>query len=376
MLPRLKVLRLLVPSLVLVGCATYSPVPSDYQGPTARISDTYDRVSGGTAKMYYVAQVDGNPIPNALTASRTASQGQGSRLTALGMTRRVLPEPLELYLAAEVFHPAPIQYLFSTGKNYRVQGVVTFQPEPDRHYFVRGVLGDSYAAVWLEDLEGNIITTPVETFEAGDPMAAEARRLALEGGDRTVLDPRSEFFLNLASGIGSDVVLDVLGPPATRTQRDANFLISRPATEYFVYNDLGTIRFICVHGGHLSVERVTPIGIASDASPEVVRSQLKSARGVTLQSLARGYHTTKETNPAVLDVLAQAIWEARASREALEVDAMAWLCKTLGQSGNPRYRWLLGEVAEVAGEQKLRRYASANLRLLPEEDVEQFEPAP
>jgi hypothetical protein len=43
------------------------------------------------------------------------------------------------------------------------------------------------------------------------------------------------------------------------------------------------------------------------------------------------------------------------------VDAMAWLCKALGASGNGKYRGTLQTVAQKAPHRKLQKYAEQSL---------------
>ncbi len=45
------------------------------------------------------------------------------------------------------------------GGMFQVEGDVTATLEPDKEYFVKGVLGKEYRAVWLEDATGHIVST-------------------------------------------------------------------------------------------------------------------------------------------------------------------------------------------------------------------------
>ncbi|MBP9915910.1 MAG: hypothetical protein KBF24_06860, partial [Thiobacillaceae bacterium] len=58
-------------------------------------------------------------------------------------------------------YAAPILTLTNTV--YQVKGAVTFKPEDYRNYVVRGELGESYSAVWLEEeLTGKTVGKKIE----------------------------------------------------------------------------------------------------------------------------------------------------------------------------------------------------------------------
>jgi hypothetical protein len=67
----------------------------------------------------------------------------------------------------------------------------------------------------------------------------------------------------------------------------------------------------------------------------------------TLQDVAQSLYNASVTNPEVLDVAAQVLLEKypMAGGERDTVDASAWLCRALGNSGNNRYKAVLDQVA-------------------------------
>lgn len=69
---------------------------------------------------------------------------------------------------------------------------------------------------------------------------------------------------------------------------------------------------------------------------------------------------------AQLDAVAARLWTDRATEDKHMADAMAWLCRILGRSGNPRYQPMLLKVAADARARKVRRHAESAAEDLPE----------
>jgi len=68
----------------------------------------------------------------------------------------------------------------------------------------------------------------------------------------------------------------------------------------------------------------------------------------TLSEVGQSLYNASVTNPEVLDVAAQVLLEKypMAGNERDTVDASAWLCRALGNSGNNRYKAVLDQVAD------------------------------
>ncbi len=66
---------------------------------------------------------------------------------------RLVPasKPIVLRLIARTEYAAPILVL--TNPVYQVKGTIDVTLEPNKHYIVRGQLGESSSSVWLEDAE-------------------------------------------------------------------------------------------------------------------------------------------------------------------------------------------------------------------------------
>jgi hypothetical protein len=154
-------------TLLLVGCATiYEPVPPNYTGPKARLSDSWGEVTSTKAEMFVVQEVDGNPVVNAIQITRQASRNQGFSLIVEGHGRDIPIKPLQLKLRGTHITGAPIHEIAAraAGTFHSVEGVVQFTPEAGRRYYINGKLSSAESAVWVEDREakqpvpGTVIT--------------------------------------------------------------------------------------------------------------------------------------------------------------------------------------------------------------------------
>lgn len=74
----------------------------------------------------------------------------------------------------------------------------------------------------------------------------------------------------------------------------------------------------------------------------------------------------------VLDAAARRAWLERGSTDDDAVDALSWLCKLLGESGNARYRSVLSALVDQAAGKELRKYAKKSLDMLPAGDADQL----
>ncbi len=95
-----------------------------------------------------------------------------------------------------------------------------------------------------------------------------------------------------------------------------------------------------------------------------------SAGGVKLG--ARQVNDSRDFDVAVLDVIAEKLHN-NYRNEGFDDDALSWLAKTLGNSGNARYRSLLTQVSSKAPSKKLRKYASSALTHLRSGDAQRYE---
>lgn len=150
-------------SVALAGCATFAPpIPEGYKGPVALIKDSVKPISEKKADFFYVSEIDGKPIEDSRTKTlNDVSRGRGFMMAPSVIERNIPPREATFTLVGRTEYAAPILALTHTV--YQVTGKVTFSPEKDRSYVVRGELGENYSAVWLEDeVTGKTIGRKIE----------------------------------------------------------------------------------------------------------------------------------------------------------------------------------------------------------------------
>ena len=86
------------------------------------------------------------------------------------------------------------------------------------------------------------------------------------------------------------------------------------------------------------------------------------------QKTAAGKLITRQkvTDTAVLDLVEKELLAGykTGGRDRNHSDAMSWLCKALGASGNKRYEATLNKVAKEGSSRKLKKYANKSLSTL------------
>ncbi|MGO9443869.1 MAG: hypothetical protein ACLPXB_03725 [Thiobacillaceae bacterium] len=124
-----------------------------YVGPKATIEDSVKTYSSSKADFFYVSQVDGAEIENSRNKTLLVNRGRGMDMSPVVLHHDIPARPIALSIVGRTEYAAPILAL--TSDVYEVKGVIEFTPEPNKKYIVRGELGDTYSAVWVEDESTN-----------------------------------------------------------------------------------------------------------------------------------------------------------------------------------------------------------------------------
>lgn len=140
--------------IFLVGCA-YNPIPKGYKGPTAMITDTYEKKEESSAQYYVLNSIDKKFITNSFGETRQKNYGRGTVFTPAMVSRDVLPKEQEFKIQAFIFYPTDALSLFSDSQS--VEKSIIFEPKADEEYFVKGSISPNGSEVWLEDSQGNQI---------------------------------------------------------------------------------------------------------------------------------------------------------------------------------------------------------------------------
>jgi hypothetical protein len=155
-LNKIGVISLLV--LGLCSC-THNPVPADYSGPLAKIKDSVVVPNASQENLFYLAQINGQKIEDALLANTPAKGPREVRIvTSVALVHDVPAQQATFQIVGRTFYPKPA--LESTLTVYQVKGDVEFAPLPDHTYTIKGQLGEKYSAVWIIDNQTMEIVGP------------------------------------------------------------------------------------------------------------------------------------------------------------------------------------------------------------------------
>ncbi len=85
----------------------------------------------------------------------------------------------------------------------------------------------------------------------------------------------------------------------------------------------------------------------------------------SMRRASQSIYRTGMRDRQVLDVLAEKLLQTYNASDRTGVDAVAWACKALGQSGDVRYKSVLQTVTKTAQHAKIRKYANQSLKNMP-----------
>jgi hypothetical protein len=109
---------------------------------------------------------------------------------------------------------------------------------------------------------------------------------------------------------------------------------------------------------------VIPAMAISPADEQYI-NQIVGGGFSSLRRASQSIHRTGVTERQVLDVLSEKLLQTYNASDRTGVDAVAWACKALGQSGDLRYKSVLQTVTKTAQHAKIRKYANQSLKGMP-----------
>lgn len=142
-----------------------------------------------------------------------------------------------------------------------------------------------------------------------------------------------------------------------------------------IYEGSGSIKLRSLGGDQL-VYTTEP-----EKQPSVVAEELNSILGHATAErtriLAKQLYKNKDYNHKLLDAAANKAWVERNSQDPIMADSVAWLCRFIGDSKNPRYYNLMKQLVGSTENKKILKYAKKSLSLLPNDDKKNgiFSPA-
>lgn len=158
---RQKLFTVFFATLLLAACAQVPNTPTTYSGPVAHLNDGIRKVSVIKWHFYELSMIDDKPI----YASSSCTYGDGAN-SQLGSDVCSGRHPVPA--GKRILHIRAVNYLtvpfFSLLNNiYKVEGDVLVTLDAGKEYFVKGELTKGYAAVWVEDAMGEVVSQKIET---------------------------------------------------------------------------------------------------------------------------------------------------------------------------------------------------------------------
>ena len=117
---------------------------------------------------------------------------------------------------------------------------------------------------------------------------------------------------------------------------------------------------------------LTPFSQAADVVEQRYIDQMTRGGNTSLKQAAQSIYNTNENNTEVLDVAAEVLLQRYGSATKQDLDTLAWVAKSIGQSGNGRYYTALKQVVDSDAPSKLRKYAKKSLKAIGSASGEQY----
>ena len=157
-----RLLSITVLLLTLSGCAIYStPVPDNYNGPIAVVKDSINVYSSSKVDFFYMDKFEGKRIENSRSKTIEVNDGRGMHMQPVVLERFIPVKEAVVKIVGRTVYAAPI--LSFTNTVYEVSGDVIFKPEQDKTYVVKGILGEDYSAVWIEEkITSKVVSNKIE----------------------------------------------------------------------------------------------------------------------------------------------------------------------------------------------------------------------
>src|SRR6185437_15950958 len=102
-------------------------------------------------RFYMVTKINGHSVRNSITTTANNSTFAPPTVEFTKAAAHPVPpgQRLTLHIEGTTHYAVPVNALF--GKNYDISGDISFTPQADQTYTVRGVLTTFLTSVWVED---------------------------------------------------------------------------------------------------------------------------------------------------------------------------------------------------------------------------------
>jgi len=239
--------------------------------------------------------------------------------------------------------------------------------------------------------------TTTDSFEGGKTDLEQIHTRLMKKGEATSVNKVANLFPEVRKGQSLDEVFSALGAPdgvsgvsVTNGRAGHSFVKVRTSDDMiaFMYNGMGTIRFVfddaSARYNWLLADASSDKGLIwkpldgkfVTLNDLVNRDLITSGDAAELREII--YHLRKQESIErdILDRVADRVYRSRLESGGEMADALAWLCKILGKSGDGRYKQILSEVSNTAVNEKLRKYAGKAANNLQETNEKRFVPSP
>jgi hypothetical protein len=151
-----QIFGILLIVLFISGCTGYKPsVPKNYNGPIANIKDSAIIHSSSKVDFFYLEKINQNEILNSRIHTLNVNHGRGLSFKPVVLDHNIPAKESTITLVGRTEYAAPIQALTNTV--YEIKGDITFIPNKNKKYIIKGKLDKQYSSVWIEELESSII---------------------------------------------------------------------------------------------------------------------------------------------------------------------------------------------------------------------------
>jgi hypothetical protein len=182
---------LFVLALIFInGCASYGPpAPIEFNGPTTRLKETVMPYDSSKADFFILESIDDQRVENSARKTHMKNSGKGLNVMSPAMMEQVIPIKYASFkIRGRTEYSAPIQAL--TNPVYDVSGNISFTPEIDKVYVIKGDLGKNYSAVWIEEESTHkIIGEKIELKAAPGSTSANASLGASPSAEARDVEP-------------------------------------------------------------------------------------------------------------------------------------------------------------------------------------------
>lgn len=132
----------------LLGACVINPIPEGYTGSVAHISDSTTPRNELSTDFFVLEKINGFAIVDSIDATGV-NRSPGAVKPPVVVARDVPTDEASFTIVGHTHYNAPVFALTHTV--YDVTGETKFAPLPNHSYVVKGVLGEAYSAVWVED---------------------------------------------------------------------------------------------------------------------------------------------------------------------------------------------------------------------------------